>query len=51
VIVDGHPFGGHFGQISQDVQSSYNAGDTATVVFFGANPRNSIASIAAPLTF
>eukprot|EP01132_Coremiostelium_polycephalum_P013064 gene13064-15943_t len=39
VIFDEAP-GGDFGKIMTDVSSSYNPGDTVTVEFYGANPRN-----------
>ncbi|EGG19472.1 hypothetical protein DFA_00049 [Cavenderia fasciculata] len=39
VIVDEAP-NGQFGKVLQDVESSYSVGDTVTVSFYGANPRN-----------
>jgi len=39
VIVDEAP-GDKFGTLYADVQTSYSSGDTVSVVFYGANPRN-----------
>ncbi|OGT53839.1 MAG: hypothetical protein A3E84_02295 [Gammaproteobacteria bacterium RIFCSPHIGHO2_12_FULL_42_13] len=40
VIFDQAPPGKHFGTIHQDTKPSYRAGDTATVTFWGAHPKN-----------
>jgi len=40
VIQDFPPVGGYFGQVSQDANPAYARGETVTVSFWGANPRN-----------
>eukprot|EP00003_Mantamonas_plastica_P000476 TRINITY_DN103_c0_g1_i7.p1 TRINITY_DN103_c0_g1~~TRINITY_DN103_c0_g1_i7.p1 ORF type:complete len:696 (-),score=187.40 TRINITY_DN103_c0_g1_i7:605-2692(-) len=50
VIVDGHPEGKNFGSIEIDTSKSYKRGDTATAVFWGANPRNNLMTEATFLT-
>jgi len=40
VIEDRPPLFGYFGEVHEDVQDSYQVGQTATVSFWGANPRN-----------
>ncbi|KAI4133123.1 MAG: hypothetical protein LQ338_000388 [Usnochroma carphineum] len=42
VRFDRPPFFKHFGQVLHDVQPSYKVGDTASVTFVGANPRNNL---------
>jgi len=42
VIVDEPPLFGHFGQVYQDVSSSYTRGQAVSVIFYGANPRNDL---------
>jgi neutral ceramidase len=41
---------GSFGKVNIDVHSTYKAGDTVEVVFFGANPRNNLLTGATFLT-
>lgn len=40
VIVDEPPAFGHFGDVYQDVSSSYAPEETVEVIFYGANPRS-----------
>jgi neutral ceramidase len=40
VVFDGAGFGRSFGQATKDVAPSYPLGDTVSVTFVGANPRN-----------
>lgn len=44
VVFDAAPIGKSFGQVTTDVntQSAYNAGETVSAVFVGANPRNNL---------
>ncbi|KAG8902823.1 hypothetical protein FRB99_004064 [Tulasnella sp. 403] len=42
VVVDRAPLFKHFGTVLNDVQESYVTGDTVSVVFQGANPRNNL---------
>ncbi|KAF3095738.1 hypothetical protein TWF706_007895 [Orbilia oligospora] len=42
VVYDNPPIFKSFGQITTDAAASYRVGDTATVVFIGANPRNNL---------
>ena len=40
VVVDGHPSGAHFGDVTLAPKSSYVANDTVTVEFQSSNPRS-----------
>eukprot|EP00128_Syssomonas_multiformis_P011758 Colp12_sorted_trinity150504_noHs@10555 len=40
VVVDEPPLGKHFGTVAHDVAASYKRGDTVTVSFYSACPRN-----------
>lgn len=42
VVYDNAPLGKKFGDIAQNVNSSYKKCDTVTVVFWGGNPRNDL---------
>ncbi|TAQ83734.1 hypothetical protein B7494_g7939 [Chlorociboria aeruginascens] len=42
VIYDGSPFLKSFGDVLQDVDSSYIRGSTISAIFVGANPRNNL---------
>ncbi|KAK6510601.1 hypothetical protein TWF506_009704 [Arthrobotrys conoides] len=42
VVYDNPPIFKSFGQITTDAAASYRSGDTVTVVFIGANPRNNL---------
>ncbi|KAF3276186.1 hypothetical protein TWF970_006470 [Orbilia oligospora] len=42
VVYDNPPIFKSFGQITTDAAASYRVGDTVTVVFIGANPRNNL---------
>lgn len=50
VIVDTTPLGKSFGSIETDVKPSYKRGQTVTVVFWGANPRNDLMTMSTYLT-
>jgi len=39
-ILDGHPWGSHFGAVNQDALKSYSAGTQVKVSFWGGDPRN-----------
>lgn len=41
VILDTAP-GGRFGAVKSDVNSSYRRGETVSVIFWSANPRNNM---------
>ena len=40
VVYDNHPAGSPFGTVAADVLPAYNVSQTASVTFWGANPRN-----------
>uniref|UniRef100_A0A7S3GC45 Neutral ceramidase n=1 Tax=Palpitomonas bilix TaxID=652834 RepID=A0A7S3GC45_9EUKA len=42
VIADEVPIGKHFGDVKDDVKAQYSKGDTVSVTFHGANPRNDL---------
>lgn len=42
VVLDNVPLGKNFGDVVQNVNVSYNKGDTATAVFWGGHPKNDL---------
>ncbi len=42
VVLDNVPLGKKFGEIDQDVNDSYNLGDTVTVSFWAGHPKNNL---------
>jgi neutral ceramidase len=42
VVFDAHPPFGNFGDVESDVQTAYQRGDTVSVTFWGAHPRNDL---------
>lgn len=42
VVLDNTPIGKHFGDVVRDAQGPYSCGDTVTVTFWGAHPKNDL---------